>query len=108
MAVTSGRERTTPRRDGSVILVTVCLPASAQPVNSAMVPAIRSAVRPYPDIALVHELNLPVDYFPAIFVMSIRCTVVRSLIQLSHCAFARNRRSASMSTVPATQEDTPL
>src|SRR5262249_45498955 len=72
MAVTSGRERTTPRRGGGVILVTVFLPASAQPGNSAMVPAIRSAVRADPDIALVHELNLPVDYFPAIFVVGIR------------------------------------
>ena len=36
------------------------------------------------------------------------CSVVRSLSQLSHCAAARNRRSASTSMVPATQDDPPL
>src|SRR5215470_12939832 len=76
MAVTPRQgEGTRPRRNGSVIPVTVCLPASAQPVNAARVPAISSAVRPYPDIALVHELNLPVDYLPPIFVVGVRGTV---------------------------------
>src|SRR5262249_46232055 len=75
MAATSGREGTTPRRGGGVILVTVCLPASAQPGKSALGPPLRSPFPPRPDTARVHELNLPVDYFPAIFVVGIRGTV---------------------------------